>query len=622
MKKRAFTVVELAVVLIIIGLLVGGGVGIMGVLTQKAKLSETRQSIEALEQSILGYVQRTKRLPNTLNTLGIKTTDAYNKSIQYFTMDEIDNICDQKPENYLQVQDNTLLPSNLKTDIAFILIADGENRCNQTGDNIEETFIVSNQYESINCLDGTAGQYDDIVRYMDIDGLRKLVCSAFNISTYILPTGTQWEYYTANLGASDGVAPYVWSLDGGSSLPMGLSITGSNISGTPEVHGSYNFTVVATDAEGKVAKKNLNITLSSNLPRIVTDYLAFGIKNVNYPNTALSADGGKPGGYTWNLVSGALPPGLLLLDQWIYGQPTTEGTYSFTVSVTDTAMQTTTKTLSIAINPQSTGGGGGEDPPPPPPPPGVCVPGKEIFTYTGTMQYFTVPEYCTKLTFKVWGAGGGGGTSSTGGAGGYANGELNSVEGGWIYNVLVGGGGVGVGMATGGYGGGGNGGVTGGQKGAGAGGRSEVSGSSSVIITAGGGGGGGVSNAGGGGGGNTGYNGLGTNSGQGGTQIAAGAGYDGGSGSNGGNATVSTNNQNGGGGGGGYFGGGAGRGTTDRAGGGGGSGYIGGVANGINQASTTQTPPNNADTDYILGIGVGANSAGVGGNGLVVIYYE
>ncbi|MBI5641424.1 MAG: prepilin-type N-terminal cleavage/methylation domain-containing protein, partial [Nitrospirae bacterium] len=55
-NRRGFTLIEIAIVLIIIGFLLTIGAGMMGMLTKKAKLTETRETVKTAHESILGYV--------------------------------------------------------------------------------------------------------------------------------------------------------------------------------------------------------------------------------------------------------------------------------------------------------------------------------------------------------------------------------------------------------------------------------------------------------------------------------------------------------------------------------------------------------------------------------------
>ncbi|MDD2765580.1 MAG: hypothetical protein PHE83_16580 [Opitutaceae bacterium] len=213
------------------------------------------------------------------------------------------------------------------------------------------------------------------------------------------------------------------------------------------------------------------------------------------------------------------------------------------------------------------------------------------FTYTGANQTWTVPAGVTKITVKVWGAGGGNGFISTAGTGGFSKMDV-AVSPGQTITIMVGQGGSYMGTNT--YGGGAGHGYNGQGNG---GGRSEVSGTGWRIVAGGGGGSGdangsgGSSTGGNGGGANqNGTNGGSTTNGQGGgggTTTAGG--YSGknwginytdpagaGTANNGGDWSFVVG-QAPGGGGGGYYGGGGGGGNG--AGGGGGSGYATGGTN-------------------------------------------
>jgi len=52
LKKEAFTLIELAIVLVIIGLLVGFGTGIIGVLTKRTKYMESREDLKRASEAL------------------------------------------------------------------------------------------------------------------------------------------------------------------------------------------------------------------------------------------------------------------------------------------------------------------------------------------------------------------------------------------------------------------------------------------------------------------------------------------------------------------------------------------------------------------------------------------
>ena len=82
-----------------------------------------------------------------------------------------------------------------------------------------------------------------------------------------------------------------------------------------------------------------------------TTSLAPAAVGVSY-STTLNANGGTTP-YTWSVSSGTLPAGLTLNAStgMISGTPTTAGSSSMTVMVTDNASGTATKALTLTVNP-------------------------------------------------------------------------------------------------------------------------------------------------------------------------------------------------------------------------------------------------------------------------------
>ncbi|MBI4686214.1 MAG: putative Ig domain-containing protein [Nitrospirae bacterium] len=351
-RSGGFSLVEIAIILVIVGLLAGMGAGLVGVLTKRAKLTETREIVKTAYESILGYAASNKKLPADLNALGIKTKDAYSGDLRYYRAGSFvsNNLC-TSTATFLSVTDK----GSVKNNVAFIIFSDSENRCNETG---TSSFVISEPGAGGKCATNADAEYDDVVLYVDIDALRKQLCTSFKITTDSLPTGMEETSYSpTTLEATDGTPTYTWDLASGS-LPPGLSLSSAGaISGTPTTDGSYNFTVRVTDSDNpqRIATKSLAITINPNKPRVTTEFLTYGAEGTAYPSTTLSVTGGKPS-YIWSLSSGTLPPGLSLSSGGsISGTPTTAGTYSFTVRITDSGSPARThdKTLSIAINPAS-----------------------------------------------------------------------------------------------------------------------------------------------------------------------------------------------------------------------------------------------------------------------------
>ena len=88
--------------------------------------------------------------------------------------------------------------------------------------------------------------------------------SSLSITTTSLAGGTVGVPYSASLEASGGTAPYTWSLVSGSSLPAGLRLAGSTISGTPASAGTTNFTVQINDSSSPVQTRTQGLSIAIN----------------------------------------------------------------------------------------------------------------------------------------------------------------------------------------------------------------------------------------------------------------------------------------------------------------------------------------------------------------------
>ncbi len=177
--------------------------------------------------------------------------------------------------------------------------------------------------------------------------------AGLTVTTTSLPNGTVGSPYSANLGAQNGVPPYTWSIVG--SLPTGLSLSGSTISGNPSAGGTFNITARVTDSSSptaQVATQALSITIASTLTLSSASF-PNGVVGVSYATNCSASGGTTP--YTFAIATGTLPPGLSLNTSncIINGTPSgSGGTYNFSIRVTDvsTPVQSVTQSFSISIN--------------------------------------------------------------------------------------------------------------------------------------------------------------------------------------------------------------------------------------------------------------------------------
>jgi FtsP/CotA-like multicopper oxidase with cupredoxin domain len=174
------------------------------------------------------------------------------------------------------------------------------------------------------------------------------------ITTTTLPGGDIGVAYSQTLGVTGGTVPFTWSISAGA-LPAGLSIgpTTGIISGTPTTAATYSFTVRLVDLAGGIATRALSIIIHV-APTITTASLPNGEVSVVYSQTLAATGGWTP--YTWTISVGTIPPGLTLAPTTgiLSGTPTTAGTYTFTVLLTDSVTGTATKPFTIIISPAPT----------------------------------------------------------------------------------------------------------------------------------------------------------------------------------------------------------------------------------------------------------------------------
>lgn len=344
--QSGFTLIELAIVLVIIGMLVGMGAGLLGPMTERLKLSQTREAVDDAYAALLGYAAANRTLPAALANLSSRTKDAYSADLLYYPVSGItgSDLCTNSGTYFTVTDEGTS-----KTNVAFIIYSIGRNACNETG--TASPFTKSIVGTVGTCASDANAGYDDTVKYIDIDQLREQICNAFKIVTDTLPIGKEEvSYASTTLEATDGTPAYTWALSSGA-LPTGLSMsTAGVIFGTPSVDGSFNFTVTVTDAESRTSSKSFAITINPNDPEINTAVMHYSSVGLSY--TANLAASGGTGSYTWLIFSGALPTGLSLNPATgvISGTPTIAGTYAFTVQITDSSSRVARRTLSIAIN--------------------------------------------------------------------------------------------------------------------------------------------------------------------------------------------------------------------------------------------------------------------------------
>ena len=157
-----------------------------------------------------------------------------------------------------------------------------------------------------------------------------LVAPIWTTDPPILPVGeigVAYSYdFAADLNTTDGVTV---TQTGAGSLPPGLSLAGTVLSGTPtgtsNFYGNLQFT--ATNSGGSAESAVTSITINPAVPNWDAQPLP-PLGEVNTPyEYDLTPLLNTTDGVVVTVTNGALPPGLNIVGLSIQGTPTTEGTY-------------------------------------------------------------------------------------------------------------------------------------------------------------------------------------------------------------------------------------------------------------------------------------------------------
>lgn len=177
-----------------------------------------------------------------------------------------------------------------------------------------------------------------------------VVGTGLTVGTTTLPGGTVGISYSAPLTATGGTQPYTWSASG---LPVGLSVNGQNITGTPTAAGSSTVTLSVTDSSTPALTATGSATIAIVAPAavsITTASLPAATAGAAY-SASLTVTGGI-GPFTWS--ASGLPAGLAINPSTgaISGTPSAGGTANVSVTVNDSSSPalTTTKTFSLTVN--------------------------------------------------------------------------------------------------------------------------------------------------------------------------------------------------------------------------------------------------------------------------------
>lgn len=338
--SQGFTLVELAIVLIVIGILVGLGTALLGPLTKQAAFKRTRERVKACKEAVIGFVAASRRLPTQSEfTTLCNERDAWGIALVYLpddtsvrydgTNDRANltsgTVCCAALPSDMAVNDRAATggTDNYRKNVAFIVLSKGEDRT-QNGSLTDNTDTGGGEIYSVYNIEEYSDTYDDIIEYVTVYELKDTIrCEPLQMTTVNLPDATEDTSYNATLSATGGCPPYTWSASNcqgtTSTLPTGLSLSGSALTGTLNLFSgpsgtlngcsttTSNFTLSVQDSQGGCVDNTFSITVRPQSLRINTDTLPDGTVSVPYSANIIGA-GGNISAYNYTVTG--LPSGL------------------------------------------------------------------------------------------------------------------------------------------------------------------------------------------------------------------------------------------------------------------------------------------------------------------------
>ncbi len=167
--------------------------------------------------------------------------------------------------------------------------------------------------------------------------------------------GQQYEGFIITSNESGGTFSIsAGTLPPGTSMPSRYGAAGTIVAGTPTIEGSFKFTVKGIDDQGQPLQQTYRIKVRPPLPLVITSgpCCPGGKVHVAYSVNLFSDGGAPPVG--WSVTSGSLPQGITLTPTppaRLSGVPTTSGTFTFTLDVTDSRGTHATQTATLTVKP-------------------------------------------------------------------------------------------------------------------------------------------------------------------------------------------------------------------------------------------------------------------------------
>jgi hypothetical protein len=180
----------------------------------------------------------------------------------------------------------------------------------------------------------------------------QLTLLVMGITTSSLPPAAIGVAYQQTLTVLGAQLPVSWAVTGVTPLPPGFSLSSQGVlSGFPTTNGVYAFTVTVTDFIQNSASAHFTLVVGTTFTITTTSPLPDAAIGVNYSQVLQAAGGIAP--FTW--TASGVPPGLTLdaSSGTLHGTPTSAGSQTMAVTVTDSTLAAAHASLALTVDPLS-----------------------------------------------------------------------------------------------------------------------------------------------------------------------------------------------------------------------------------------------------------------------------
>lgn len=220
---NGFTLVELAVSLVVIGLLIGLGTSMVGPLMSAIKVRESRENLAAAVESINSWASSNNRVPDTANVASVvrSPSDAWGRNFIYLYDTNLapgsatkNTICGRKTTTLMLTDSTTGATIPNVAYVIFSLGDDAESNTTLTSGTLTPapasppTITAASYVATGDAATVTSDTDDDLVRWVTLDELRtKIGCQGaqLRVVNNELPYANASSAYAANISAEGGV---------------------------------------------------------------------------------------------------------------------------------------------------------------------------------------------------------------------------------------------------------------------------------------------------------------------------------------------------------------------------------------------------------------------------------